>query len=54
MLEKKCELAQLKENTAYSCLEKLTVEVEKIQKEKEVLENLVRKKSTFLLMIIVI
>ena len=35
------ELANIKERTAYACLEKLTKDYEKLKLDKEALENLV-------------
>jgi hypothetical protein len=40
-LEKKIEIAELKEKTAYIVLEKLKTEFDKIKLDKEVFENMV-------------
>jgi hypothetical protein len=41
-LERRIELAEIKERTAYALLEKLTKEAQNIQLEKETFENVVK------------
>jgi hypothetical protein len=41
-LERRIELAEIKEKTAYALLEKLTKEAQNIQLEKETFENVVK------------
>ena len=41
-LQRKLELAELKEKTAYACLEQINKEAEKIKIEKETYSNLVK------------
>jgi hypothetical protein len=45
-LQKKLDLAELKEKTAYACLETITNEAEKIKIEKETYLNLVKSNET--------
>lgn len=46
-LQKKLEIAELKEKTAYACLEKINKEAEKLKVEKDIYLNKVRFKKIY-------
>ncbi len=51
-MEKKVELSDIKERTAYACLEKVAKNFDKLQLEKEAYENLVNLVKNYLLTVI--